>query len=114
MPDSTEMRDRARYLRHEATRAERRLWARLRGGKVSGLKFRCQAPVGRYIADFACFDPRLIVECDGGQHAESDYDARRDAWFTGHGFQVMRFWNNQIADNLDGVVDTITRAAGKG
>jgi very-short-patch-repair endonuclease len=114
MADRRELRDRARQMRHEATTAERRLWSRLRGGKLCGLKFRRQVPLGDYIADFACFAPKLIVECDGGGHADSNYDARRDEWFAAQGFQVIRFWNHQIAENVAGVVETILRAARRG
>jgi very-short-patch-repair endonuclease len=101
-------------MRREATLAERLLWARLRGGKLDGLKFRRQVPLGHYIADFACFDPKLLVECDGGQHADSRHDEARDAWFVAQGFLVLRFWNGQIADDIESVVDVIIRSVRKG
>jgi very-short-patch-repair endonuclease len=88
MTDRDVLKDRARAMRHEPTVAERKLWDRLKGGRLGGMKFRRQVPLGGYIADFACFYPKIIVECDGGQHADSAYDATRDAWlragFQGH------------------------------
>jgi very-short-patch-repair endonuclease len=110
MPD---LRDRGRQMRHGATTAERRLRSRLRGGKAAGLKFRHQVPLGGDIADFTCFDSKLIVECDGGRHAHSAYE-RRDAWFTAQGFQVIRFWNGHVAEDVESVVETILRAARRG
>ncbi len=101
-------------MRHEPTEVERRLWGRLRGGRLGGLKFRRQVPLGAYIADFACFYPRMIVECDGGQHADSAYDERRDAWFRDQGFQVMRFWNGDVLEDPGAVAETILRASGRG
>ena len=109
-----ELRERARAMRHEPTAAERKLWAPLRGGRLGGLKFRCQLPLGGYIADFACLRPRIIIECDGGQHADSAYDAARDAWFRAQGFRVMRFWNGDVLDDPGAVAETILRALGRG
>jgi very-short-patch-repair endonuclease len=114
MADRRELLDRARGMRHQATLAERLLWSRLRGGKPDGLKFRRQVPLGHYIADFACFDPKLIVECDGGQHADSGHDETRDAWFVAQGFHVLRFWNGHVAEDVESVVEAILRAARKG
>ena len=87
---------------------------KLRGGRLDGLKFRRQVPLGSYIADFACFDPKLIIECDGGQHADSAYDERRDAWFSEQGFRVLRFWNGHVADDIESVVEAILRIARRG
>jgi very-short-patch-repair endonuclease len=85
------------------TDSERKLWAGLRGEQL-GVKFRRQHPLGSYIADFACLDPKLIVELDGSQHAEqTGYDERRDAFFESHGFAVLRFGSNEPLRNLDGV-----------
>ena len=67
---------------------------------------------GSYIADFACFYPRVIVECDGGQHADSRYDDRRDAWFRSLGFRTFRFWNNEIIEEAEGVADALAKALG--
>jgi len=101
-------------MRHEPTPAERVLWRLLRGAQLAGLKFRRQVPLGPYIADFASLYPRVIVECDGDQHADSAYDAARDAWFHVQGFTVLRFWNNEIIDNPEAVGEAILRALGRG
>jgi very-short-patch-repair endonuclease len=73
-----------------------------------GLKFKRQKPVGRYIADFVCWERRLIIELDGGQHAEqAAYDRRRDAWLRSQGYTVLRFWNNDVMQQLEGVLEQI-------
>ncbi len=97
----------ARTMRREPTPAERILWRLLRSRQLAGAEFRRQVPIGPYIADFLCFDPKVIVECDGGQHADSAYDAARDAWFTAAGFEVMRFWNSEVIDHPEGVLETL-------
>jgi len=112
MTDLLELRRNARYLRKNSTEAEVRLWSLLRRRQLGGLKFRRQAVIGPFIADFACFTPRLIVELDGSQHAGSDYDARRDAWLAAQGYRVLRFWNEQVIRNRDGVARAILSAAG--
>jgi len=93
MPNQKEQRDRAGAMRHDQTPAERRLWGLLRCGQLGGLKFRRQVPLGAYIADFVCFYPRVIIECDGGQHADSAYNAERDAWSISfqpaHGYPML-------------------------
>ena len=109
-----QLRDRARAMRREPTPAERAMWSLLRGHRLAGLKFRRQAPLGDYIADFICHFPKVIVECDGGQHADSAYDAARDAWFRSQGFQVLRFWNGEVIERPGGVAETILRALGRG
>ncbi len=114
MPDRRELRERARGVRREATPAERRLWGMLRGGQLGGLKFRRQVPLGDYIADFACFYPKVIVECDGGQHADSAYDAARDAWFAAQGFMVLRYWNADVLAHPVEIAEAILRAVGRG
>jgi len=101
---------RARALRTQMTDAERKLWLALRGRRFAGVKFRRQAAVGPFIADFICFDARLVIEVDGGQHAESVSDERRDAWFTRNGFRILRFWNNDVLLNTEGVLTTIVDA----
>ncbi|MEL1265973.1 endonuclease domain-containing protein [Pseudoxanthomonas putridarboris] len=101
----------ARRLRREATDAERLLWHRLRNRTLSGLKFRRQVPVGPYVVDFLCIEYRLVVEADGGQHAEPGMDASRDAFLRSKGFRVLRFWNNDILMRLDVVCETILLAA---
>jgi very-short-patch-repair endonuclease len=100
----------ATALRNNATDAERALWKSLRGDLLNGLRFRRQFPIGIYIVDFVCFETRLIVEVDGGQHADSPHDAPRDAWLKSQGFQVLRFWNNEILKNMEGVMQVIAEA----
>jgi len=114
MPDQKELRDRARAMRHDQTPAERRLWGMLRGGELGELKFRRQVPLGGYIADFVCFYPRVVVECDGGQHADSAYDSARDAWFRAEGFQVLRYWNADVLEYSRQTAEAILRAVGRG
>ena len=98
----------ARRLRRDMTDAERTLWAQIRHKQVDGYRFRKQVPLGKYVADFACLEPRLIVEVDGGQHADQTIpDAARSAWLENNGFRVLRFWNNEVLENLDGVLQTI-------
>lgn len=89
------------------TEAEDRLWQELRGRRLDRTKFRRQVPIGNYIADFLCPDAKLVVEIDGGQHAESDYDRTRDAALKAQGFRVLRFWNDDVLRDLDAVCDTI-------
>ncbi|MFZ5448375.1 MAG: endonuclease domain-containing protein [Thermodesulfobacteriota bacterium] len=99
----------SRVLRKKATDAENRLWFHLKGKQIEGVKFRRQEPIGKYIVDFAAFEKRLVIEIDGGQHAEEekDNDVQRDAWLNGQGFKVLRFWNNEVLQNLEGVLETI-------
>jgi very-short-patch-repair endonuclease len=92
------------------TDAERLLWSRLKRRQIAGRKFRRQHIVGRYIADFACLDAKLIVELDGGQHiSQAAYDAERTAWLEEQGFQVLRFWNDDVLKDPDAVCDVIWR-----
>ena len=93
----------ARRLRADMTEAEKRMWYLLRRGQFGGLKFRRQVPIGPYIIDFACLSERLVIELDGGQHdANAEEDARRTAWLEAQGYRVLRFWNNEVFENLDG------------
>ena len=101
----------ARDMRKESTDAERRIWSKLRDGRLQGLKFRRQVPIGNAIADFVCFEHKLIVEVDGGQHSENTRDALRDAELTSKGFRVLRFWNPDVMRNTNSVLDTILAAA---
>ena len=104
------MKGRAQRLRAEATDAEKVLWARLRRRQVLGYKFRRQQPLGRYIVDFVCFEKRLIVEVDGSQHSEQQsYDEARTRWLESQGYQVLRFWNNEVLLETDRVVETIAQ-----
>ena len=86
-------------------------WLHLRAHRLQGFKFKRQQPIGFYIVDFVCFEARLIVEADGGHHAEQvEYDTRRDDWLRSQGFTVLRFWNNDILGNTEGVLETILSA----
>jgi very-short-patch-repair endonuclease len=100
----------AKRLRRDQTEAERKLWSALRGRRLGAWKFKRQEQIGNYIVDFVCFGARLIVEADGSQHAESAADERRDAWLNAQGFRVLRFWNNEILTNFDGVLTAISAA----
>jgi len=103
------VKDQARTLRRSSTDAERRLWSALRDRRLRGYRFRRQHPIGRFIVDFACTRHRLIVEADGGQHNENGADAQRTAWLEHHGWRVLRFWNNEILANTEGVIETIVK-----
>jgi very-short-patch-repair endonuclease len=91
------------------TDAERRLWRVVRNRGV-GPKFRRQVPIGPFVVDFAAVDERLVIEVDGGQHAESRPDQDRDQYLRSQGFQVLRFWNTDVLTNLEGVISVIKRA----
>jgi len=105
--------DFARRLRLAMTDAEQRLWYHLRGRRFMGTKFRRQMPLGKYIVDFVCLEQRLVLELDGGQHAEqTGADQDRDAWLRARGFRVLRFWNNEVMENLPGVLAMIARELG--
>ena len=96
--------DRARVLRKNSTDAERRLWQHLRRYQINGCKIRRQQPIGPYIVDFVCFEKRLIIEVDGGQHVlQVEDDNARTEWLRSQGFHVLRFWNNQIIGEIDSV-----------
>jgi very-short-patch-repair endonuclease len=105
---------RARTLRHNMTEAERRVWQILRSHGMNGYKFRRQVPIGRYIADFACHEARLIVEIDGGQHDRSSpQEAERSGFLQNEGYRILRFWNNEVLANPDGVHATIADELGR-
>ena len=103
----------ARRLRREATQVEWRLWNALRENKLPW-KFRRQHPIGRRIADFACPARKLVIELDGSQHADSRSDERRTLELARHGYRVIRFWNTDVMENLEGVVEAIRRELAKG
>lgn len=95
----------ARELRRNQTEAEKAFWQAVRNRQLNGLKFRRQVPLGRYIVDFACFENKLIIELDGGQHADAiPYDEARTTWLEAQGFRVVRFWNNDVMSNMEGVL----------
>jgi very-short-patch-repair endonuclease len=97
-------------MRSAMTEAELKLWNELRAHRLMGLAFRRQMPVGGYIADFACPEHKLIVEVDGSQHAENEtYDLARTAYLEGQGWQVVRFWNDDVLHDIDNVCTHILR-----
>ena len=98
----------ARRLRKEMTDAERFVWARIRYRQIKNLKFRRQAPIGPYIADFVCHEIRLIIELDGGQHAEQiEADEARTRWLEAAGYRIIRFWNHEVFEDWDRIVDQL-------
>lgn len=101
-------------LRKNSTDAERKLWRMLRSRQLESCKFRRQEPVGKYVVDFICYEKRLIVEVDGGQHLDrQEQDEERNLWLESQGFQVIRFWNNQVLKETDLVLQVISRALQK-
>lgn len=107
LPTREELVARAKWMRSNPTEAEGRMWSLLRAKRFAGYKFKRQLVIFPYIADFVCLARRVIVEADGSQHADSEYDKRRDAWLIGQGFHVLRFWNNQISGDTDAVTAAI-------
>jgi very-short-patch-repair endonuclease len=100
--------ERARQLRQKPTDAELRLWKHLRAKQLDGLRFRRQHPIGTYIVDFFCAEAKLIIEVDGGQHAAPESrDDIRTAWLESRGYRVLRFWNNDVLTNTEGVLTAI-------
>ncbi len=103
----------ARQLRRNRTTAERRLWWQLRELKRSGFKFQQQVPIDHFVVDFACLSERLVVEVDGGTHSterEVAKDIRRERYLKDQGFRVLRVWNSDVRQNIEGVMDTIVAA----
>jgi very-short-patch-repair endonuclease len=103
-------RGQAKRLRSNMTDAERRLWYRLRAHRFQGLKFKRQAPIGPYIVDFICFEHGLIIELDGGQHAQSESDRHRDTWLNSEGYRVLRFWNDDMMKRTNTILAEISNA----
>ena len=99
----------ARNLRRQMTDAERLLWYHLRAKRFGGCKFRRQHPIGPFIADFACVEQRLVIEADGGQHAESAADARRTRWLESEGWRVVRYRNDDIMRKTSDVLEEIRK-----
>jgi len=99
----------SRQLRSNMTDAERKLWTVLRMRQLEGRRFRRQVPIGPYIVDFVCLEARLIIEVDGGQHnaTQLEHDVARDRWLSSQHFRVLRFWNNDVMANMDGVAERI-------
>jgi very-short-patch-repair endonuclease len=100
----------ARRLRVNQTDAEIVLWSRIRNRQIDGHKFARQVPIGAYVCDFVCREKNLVIEVDGGQHAESAADAVRDRYLIAEGYRVLRFWNNDVLGNLEGVLITVQAA----
>jgi very-short-patch-repair endonuclease len=99
---------RAKQLRRDMTEAEKVLWSRIRRDQIDGLPFRKQVPIRPYIADFACLPIKLVIEVDGGQHdARKAQDDARTAWLESQGYRVLRFWNNEVLGNIDGVLAVV-------
>jgi very-short-patch-repair endonuclease len=97
----------ARRLRATQTDVEKLLWRHLRAHRLQGHKFKRQQPIGIYIVDFVCFDQKLIIEVDGSQHMNSSADLQRDQWLNSQGYKVLRFWNNEVLQNIEGVLERI-------
>jgi very-short-patch-repair endonuclease len=101
-------RKRAKSMRRELTNAEKLFWWEVKDRRLEGHKFRRQHPIGPYIADFACIEGKLVVEVDGGQHADAvTYDQQRDSYLQAQGFRVLRFWNADVLTNMEGVIDAV-------
>jgi very-short-patch-repair endonuclease len=97
----------AKSLRKNNTDVERLLWNYL-ARQLGNTKFRCQQPIGRYIVDFVSFEKKIVIEIDGGQHSvEKDRDIERDNWLRLQGFKVLRFWNNELLEDMEGVIEVI-------
>jgi very-short-patch-repair endonuclease len=92
------------------TDAENYLWRHIRFRQISGHKFRRQRPIGPYIVDFVCLEKKLVIELDGGQHNENQAsDVKRDTWLRSEGYEILRFWNNDVLKNIDGVMEVIAK-----
>ena len=100
----------AKQLRKNSTQAEALLWSRLRARQVESIKFRRQQPIENFIVDFVSFEKRIVIELDGGQHAaDKSKDLERDRLLSENGYTVLRFWDNQVFENLDGVLEVIRK-----
>ncbi len=100
----------AKELRSSTTDTERLLWSQIRAKRLGGYKFRRQHPMGKYIVDFVCLERGLVIELDGGQHTEpetKEYDSERDNWLKKEGYTMLRFWDNEIFQNMEGVLEVI-------
>ncbi len=105
------LRDRARRLRRDETEVERRLWSRLRARQLCDAKFRRQHPIGPFIVDFCCLERRLVVELDGGQHAaQVEADQKRSLFLEHSGYRLLRFWDNQLTEDIEAVLQRISEA----
>ena len=103
--------DNAKTLRRNMTAAEQRLWYHLRAHRFMRRKFKRQKPLGRYVVDFICLEEKLVIELDGGQHSENlEYDHERDSWLRSQGYTVLRFWNNELMNETESVLERIRLA----
>ncbi len=101
-------RENVKKLRENQTETEKRLWNSLRNRGLENFKFRRQAPIGPYVVDFFCPEKNLIVELDGGQHSQNSADEKRTQWLETSGYKVIRFWNNEVLENLEGILIKIS------
>ena len=100
----------AKRMRHVPTEAESALWRHLRAGRLADYKFKRQKPIGNFIVDFVCFAQKLVIEVDGGQHADmQSADAVRTAWLEAQGFRVLRFWNDDVLQRIELVLEEVLR-----
>ena len=98
----------AKVLRRNFTETEKAIWKHLKAKQMEGYKFRRQEPIGSYIVDFVCHEKRIVIEVDGGQHSlDRQRDYERDQWLKGQGYEVLRFWNNEVLTNVEGVLEVI-------
>jgi very-short-patch-repair endonuclease len=105
---TVKVRDRSRALRRDQTEVERRLWSRLRARQLCDTKFRRQHPIGPFIVDFSCVERRLVIELDGGQHAaQIEADHKRSAFLARGGYRVLRFWDNEVMEDIEAVLERI-------
>jgi len=110
MQEKTKLLIRAKRMRHVPTEAESTLWRQLRAGRLADYKFKRQQPIGDFIVDFVCFAQKLIIEADGGQHTDLKiHDEARTAWLQSQGFQVLRFWNHDVLQRRNLVLEEILR-----
>jgi len=102
----------AKQLRKRSTDAERKLWRHLRDRQLENFKFRRQETMGDYVLDFVCYEKGIVIEIDGGQHAipmQKEKDEERDKWLKRQGFMVMRYWNNEVLTNIEGLLEDIRK-----
>ena len=97
----------AKKLRNKCTETEKYLWSYLRGRQIEGFKFRRQQPIGKYIVDFVNFEKSIIIEVDGGQHLNNIKDELRDNWLKEQKYEILRFWDNEVFNNIEGVLNVI-------